>query len=53
MTNRREVLAILAGSICHGQDISSRGVRPQARGKPFGARFTDVAREAGLREPVV
>ncbi|MCC7154083.1 MAG: CRTAC1 family protein [Bryobacterales bacterium] len=40
-----------------GQGVSSRGVRPQPRGKPsgrpFNARFTDVAREAGLVHPVI
>ncbi len=37
--------------------MASRGVRPQPRGKPsglpFNARFTDTAREAGLRAPVI
>jgi enediyne biosynthesis protein E4 len=57
---RREVLTWLALSSARpafGQGVSSRGVRPQPRGKPSGrpfqARFTDVAREAGLIEPVV
>jgi hypothetical protein len=40
-----------------GQGVSSRGVRPQPRGKPSGrpfqARFTDVAKEAGLTAPVI
>src|SRR6185503_10016128 len=40
-----------------GQGVSSRGVRPQPRGKPSGrpfqARFTDVAKEAGLTQPVI
>jgi enediyne biosynthesis protein E4 len=39
------------------QGVSTRGVKPQPRGKPSGlpfvARFTDVAREAGLTQPVV
>ena len=34
----------------------SRGVKPQLRGKPsgrpFGARFADIAQQAGLREPM-
>ncbi len=37
--------------------VSSRGVRPQPRGKPSGrpfhARFTDVAKQAGLTQPIV
>jgi len=39
------------------QGISSRGVKAQPRGKPSGkpflARFTDVAKEAGLTQPVI
>jgi hypothetical protein len=37
--------------------MATRGVRPQPRGKPsgrpFSARFTDVAQQAGLRAPVI
>jgi len=40
-----------------GQGISSRGVKPQPRGKPsgrpFNARFTDIAQAAGLTQPIV
>jgi hypothetical protein len=40
-----------------GQGISSRGVKPQPRGKPSGrpflARFTDVAAQAGLTIPII
>ncbi len=40
-----------------GQGVSSRGVRPQPRGKPSGrpfrAQFTDVAKAAGLTAPIV
>jgi hypothetical protein len=40
-----------------GQGISVRNVKPTPRGKPSGlafhARFTDVAREAGLTAPVI
>jgi hypothetical protein len=40
-----------------GQGVATRGVKPQPRGKPsgipFGARFVDVAHEAGLVRPVV
>jgi enediyne biosynthesis protein E4 len=56
---RRTLLALLAFSpaAALAQGISSRGVRPQPRGKPSGrpflARFTDVAREAGLTHAVV
>ena len=39
------------------QGISSRGVKPQPRGKPsgrpFNAHFTDIAKQAGLTEPIV
>jgi hypothetical protein len=39
-----------------GQGVASRGVKPAPRGKPSGkpfhARFTDIAEAAGLREPV-
>ena len=59
MISRRALLALLASSAtpCFGQGVSSRAVKPQPRGKPSGrpflARFTDVAKEAGLTEPVV
>lgn len=59
MITRRHVLALLAGSASPAfrQGISSRGVRPQPRGKPSGlpfhSRLTDVGREAGLIHPVV
>jgi hypothetical protein len=66
MMTRREWLALLAALYAAspaealaeaGQGVSSRGVRPQPRGKPSGrpfqARFTDVAREAGLTAPIV
>ncbi len=40
-----------------GQGISSRDVKPQPRGKPSGrpflARFTDVAKQAGLTQPII
>jgi hypothetical protein len=56
---RRELLALLALSTerAFAQGVSSRGVRPQPRGKPsgrpFAAHFTDVAASAGLTEPTV
>ena len=52
MMSRREALLLLGltGHRAFAQGISSRGVRPQPRGKPsgrpFAARFTDVAAEA-------
>lgn len=67
MMTRRELMfriATAAGSALilpsrpmFAQGISSRGVKPQPRGKPSGrpflARFVDVAKEAGLKEPIV
>ncbi len=54
---RRSVLALLAAGSANAQGVSTRGVKPQPRGKPSGrpfvARFTDVAERAGLKEPVV
>jgi hypothetical protein len=59
MITRRTLLALLASSpaAALAQGVSSRGVRPQPRGKPSGrpflSRFTDVAAQAGLTKPVV
>ena len=59
MITRRALLAALASAAApaFGQGISSRAVKPQARGKPSGrpfhARFTDVAKAAGLTAPIV
>ena len=56
---RRQMLALLASSpaILHGQGMSRRTVAPSPRGKPSGrpfhAKFTDVAAAAGLRAPVI
>lgn len=58
------MLLALAGAAVSGasmrafpQGVSSRGVKPQPRGKPSGrpfpSRLTDVAQEAGLTEPVI
>ena len=54
MMTRRQLLALLAcsaGRPAFAQGVSSRGVKPQPRGKPSGrpfpARFTDVAAQAG------
>ncbi len=59
ITTRRTLLALLAGTAADAfaQGVSSRAVKPQPRGKPsglpFNARFTDVAREAGLTQPSI
>jgi hypothetical protein len=46
-----------AGAAAFAQGVSTRAVKPMPRGKPSGlpfhARFTDVAREAGLTHPSV
>jgi len=55
---RRQLLALLAAASApsaFGQGVSSRGVRPQPRGRPSGrpflSRLTDVAPQAGLTRP--
>ena len=60
MITRRRLLAMMvcsAASPAFGQGVSSRGVKAQPRGKPSGrpfpARFTDVAAQAGLTQPVI
>jgi enediyne biosynthesis protein E4 len=59
MITRRTLLALLAcsASPAFGQGISTRSVKPQPRGKPSGrpfhARFTDVAKQAGLTSPII
>jgi len=58
MITRRALLGLLASAApAFGQGISTRSVKPQPRGKPSGrpflARFTDVAKEAGLTEPTI
>ncbi len=66
MMTRRELICRIAtaasaffvpSGLAFAQGISSRGVKPQPRGKPSGrpffAHFTDVAKEAGLKEPIV
>ncbi|HTQ55030.1 MAG TPA: CRTAC1 family protein [Bryobacteraceae bacterium] len=56
---RRSCLRLLAAPAVRGwaQGISSRGVKPIPRGKPSGrpwnARFVDIAAEAGLHAPVI
>src|SRR2546430_16101532 len=59
MISRRKFLAFLATSLVasrsRGQGVASRNVPAQPRGKPSGipflARFTDVTRTAGFRDP--
>ncbi len=57
--SRRQVLSLAAvGSVkLKAQGVASRGVRAQPRAKlsglPFGAHFTDVARQAGLTHPTI
>src|SRR2546423_9329430 len=66
MITRRELMfriasaagaTLLVPSAAFAQGISSRGLKPQPRGKPSGrpflARFTDVAKQAGLVDPIV
>jgi hypothetical protein len=64
MITRRKMMATMiaaAGSAMtrasFGQGISSRGVKAQPRGKPSGRPFlssmTDVAKQAGLTQPIV
>ncbi len=62
MLTRRSLLALLAAcsagpTFGFAQGISSRNVKPQPRGKPsgrpFNARFTDVAKQAGLTHPII
>ena len=57
MMTRRDLFAILASTIPgKSQGVSSRGVKALPRGKPSGrpflARFTDIAQEAGLRDAI-
>ncbi len=57
--SRRQLLALapLATRPLRAQGVASRGVRAQPRaeasGLPFHARFTDVAKDAGLIQPTV
>jgi hypothetical protein len=56
--SRREFLATLLTPVAGlAQGVASRSVKPQPRGKPsgipFDARFTDVAKQAGLTAPVI
>jgi len=55
--NRRDLLALLTAAPLAAQGVSTRNVRALPRGKPsglpFNARFTDVAKPAGLAHPVI
>jgi enediyne biosynthesis protein E4 len=67
MITRRKTITLIAGAAAaavagkpgsaFAQGVSSRGVKPQPRGKPSGrpflARFTDIAKQAGLTQPVI
>jgi hypothetical protein len=61
MISRRSFITMLSASaLAHraqGQAVSSHTVKPQQRvapsGRPFDARFVDVARAAGLTSPVI
>src|SRR5712692_1835878 len=64
MITRRKMIITMAGAAItsaagdtFGQGISSRGVKAQPRGKPSGrpflAQLTDVAKQAGLTQPVI
>ena len=53
----RSLIALAPVGKLLGQGVASRGFRAAPRGKPSGlpflAKFTDVAHQAGLREPVI
>ncbi len=65
--SRRTLLALLASTVYAGggssarasvrQGIAARNVKPAPRGqpsgRPFAARFTDVAAQAGLTQPTI
>src|SRR6185436_10334084 len=65
MITRRQLMKTMMGAVVGcgatgallGQGVSSRGVKPQPRGKPSGrpfqARLTDIAKQAGLNHPIV
>ncbi len=67
MITRRELIVTMTcaagaaltaiGRPAFGQGVSSRGVKAQPRGKPSGrpflARFTDVAKQAGLTQSII
>src|SRR5207248_5744787 len=47
----------LSGKVLFGQGVAPHTTKPLPKaapsGRPFNARFEDVAHEAGLREPVI
>ena len=53
---RRAVLQLVPPTLL-AQSMASRNVRPQPKGKrsglPFDAKFTDIARQAGLTAPAI
>ena len=55
--SRRHLLAWLGTTPLFAQGVATRSISPQPRGKPsglpFNASFTDIARSAGLRAPVI
>jgi hypothetical protein len=64
MITRRKMIATMVAATgtamtgaAFGQGVSSRGVKPQPRGKPSGRPFlsciTDVAKQAGLTQPII
>ncbi len=57
MILRAAVLAAVVACALWGQGIASRGVKPQPRGKPSGkpfyAKFTNVAKQAGLTHTLI
>jgi hypothetical protein len=57
MTRRQLLTTMLAGTLPLGAQMASRGVKAMPRGKPTGIPFraslTDVAAQAGLRQPIV
>src|SRR4051794_44439 len=57
MITRRQLLALAGLGAARGQGVSTRGVKALPRGKPsgrpWGARFTDIGGQAGLRYPTI
>ena len=58
--NRRTFLHLagsFVGARACGQGMAMRDIKPQSRTAvsktPFGAQFIDVARQAGLNQPVI
>jgi hypothetical protein len=57
MTRRRLLARLAAAPAALHAQMATRGVKPVPRGKPsgrpFNARFTDIAAQAGLRAPTI